>query len=170
MALHYIIFRDKTKPRTCDEQPSALQWRHNEDDGVSTHRRVFAQLFVQAQIKNHQSSASLAFVIRIHRWPVNSPHKGPASNAEMFPFWWRHHEWAQNVLISRKSRITTNMSHFDRIRLICRVSFKMATYDTRGLSSYTATHIFEACKYQSPKLQRSGLVKGLITKRTDVLP
>ena len=38
----------------------------------------------------HQSSASLAFVWGIHRWPVNSPHKG-VSNAEMFPFWWRHH-------------------------------------------------------------------------------
>ena len=30
------------------------------------------------QIK-HQSSASLAFVQGIHRWPVNSPHKGPVT-------------------------------------------------------------------------------------------
>ena len=30
------------------------------------------------QIK-HQSSASLAFVRGIHRWPVNSPHKGPVT-------------------------------------------------------------------------------------------
>ena len=27
----------------------------------------------------HQSSASLAFVRGIHRWPVNSPHKGPVT-------------------------------------------------------------------------------------------
>ena len=27
--------------------------------------------------RKHQSSASLAFVRAIHRWPVNSPHKGP---------------------------------------------------------------------------------------------
>ena len=27
----------------------------------------------------HQSSVSLAFVWRIHRWPVNSPHKGPVT-------------------------------------------------------------------------------------------
>ena len=26
----------------------------------------------------------------IHRWPVNSPHKGPVTQ-KMFPFWWRHH-------------------------------------------------------------------------------
>ena len=33
----------------------------------------------------HQSSASLAFVRGIHRWSVNSPHKGPVTR-KMFPF------------------------------------------------------------------------------------
>ena len=33
----------------------------------------------------HQSSASLVFVRVIHRWPVNSPHKGPVTR-KMFPF------------------------------------------------------------------------------------
>ena len=33
----------------------------------------------------HQSSASLAFVRGIHRWPVNSPHKWPVTR-KMFPF------------------------------------------------------------------------------------
>ena len=54
--------------------------------------RLFAQPFIQAQInKKHQSSASLAFVWGIHRWPVNSPHKKRASNAENISIWWRHH-------------------------------------------------------------------------------
>ena len=35
--------------------------------------------------RKHQSSASLAFVRGIHRWPVNSPHKGPVK-WKMFPF------------------------------------------------------------------------------------
>ena len=35
--------------------------------------------------RKHQSSASLAFVRGIHRWPVNSPHKGPVTQ-KMFPF------------------------------------------------------------------------------------
>ena len=35
--------------------------------------------------RKHQSSASLAFVREIHRWPVNSPHKGPVTQ-KMFPF------------------------------------------------------------------------------------
>ena len=38
-----------------------------------------------ADKKNHHSSASLAVVWGIHRWPVNSPHKGPA-RGKMFPF------------------------------------------------------------------------------------
>ena len=35
--------------------------------------------------RKHQSSTSLAFVRAIHRWPVNSPHKGPVT-WKMFPF------------------------------------------------------------------------------------
>ena len=35
--------------------------------------------------RKHQSSVSLAFVQGIHRWPVNSPHKGPV-RLKMFPF------------------------------------------------------------------------------------
>ena len=35
--------------------------------------------------REHQSSASLAFVRGIHRWPVNSPHKDPVKR-KMFPF------------------------------------------------------------------------------------
>ena len=35
--------------------------------------------------RKHQSSASLAIVWGIHRWPVNSPHKRPVTR-KMFPF------------------------------------------------------------------------------------
>ena len=35
--------------------------------------------------RKNQSSASLAFKSGIHRWPVNSPHKGPVTR-KMFPF------------------------------------------------------------------------------------
>ena len=34
--------------------------------------------------RKHQSSTSQAFVRGIHRWPVNSPHKGPVRR-KMFP-------------------------------------------------------------------------------------
>ena len=35
--------------------------------------------------RKHQSSASLAFVRGIHRWPVDSPHREPVTR-KMFPF------------------------------------------------------------------------------------
>ena len=44
-----------------------------------------------ADLRIHQSSASLAFVRGIHGWTGNSPHK-KANNAENVSIWWRHHE------------------------------------------------------------------------------
>ena len=37
-----------------------------------------------ADQRKHQSSASLAFAMRIHWWPANSPHKGPVTK-KVFP-------------------------------------------------------------------------------------
>ena len=44
-----------------------------------------------ADQRKHQSSALLAFVRGIHRWPVDTPHKW-TSNAENVSIWWRHNE------------------------------------------------------------------------------
>ena len=46
---------------------------------------VYSSVYSGADQKNHQSSASLAFVRGIHRWPVNSHHKGPVTR-KMLPF------------------------------------------------------------------------------------
>ena len=46
---------------------------------------VYSTVYSDTDQRNHQSSASLAFVRGIHRWPVNSPHKGPVTR-KMFPF------------------------------------------------------------------------------------
>ena len=57
-----------------------LQWRHNGRDGVSNHQRLDCLLK-----EKNQNSALLAFVRGIHRWPVDSLHKGPVTR-KMFPF------------------------------------------------------------------------------------
>ena len=65
-----------------------LQWRHNGHDGVSNHQPhhcLLNRLFRRRSTR-HQSSASLAFVRGIHRWPVNSPHTWPVAR-KMFPFY-----------------------------------------------------------------------------------
>ena len=46
---------------------------------------VYSAVYSGADQRKYQSSASLAFVRGIHRWPVNSPHKRPATR-KMFPF------------------------------------------------------------------------------------
>ena len=40
---------------------------------------VYSTVYSGADQRKHQSSASLAFVRGIHRWPVNSPHKWPVT-------------------------------------------------------------------------------------------
>ena len=65
----------------------SLQWRHNERDGVLNNRRLdyLLNLFSGADQRKHQSFASLTLVRGIHRWPVDSPHKGPATQ-KIFPY------------------------------------------------------------------------------------
>ena len=46
---------------------------------------VYSAVYSDVDHRKHQSSASLAFVRRIHRWPVNSPHKWPVTG-KMIPF------------------------------------------------------------------------------------
>ena len=50
---------------------------------------VYSIVHSGADQRNHQSSAALAFVWGIHRWPVNSPDKW--RKRENVSIWWRHH-------------------------------------------------------------------------------
>ena len=64
----------------------SLQWRNNVCDCFSNHRcldcllnRLFKRRSKHKKPRKYQSSASLACVRGIHRWPVVSPHKGPVT-------------------------------------------------------------------------------------------
>ena len=46
---------------------------------------VYSTVYSGTDQRKYQSSASLTFVRGIHRWPVNSPRKGPVTR-KMFPF------------------------------------------------------------------------------------
>ena len=46
---------------------------------------VYSTVHSGADQRKHQSSELLAFLWGIHRWPVNSPHKGPVTR-KVFPF------------------------------------------------------------------------------------
>ena len=51
---------------------------------------VYSRIHSGTDHRKHQSSASLAFVRGIHRWPLNSTHKWPVTR-KIAPFWWCHH-------------------------------------------------------------------------------
>ena len=46
---------------------------------------VYSTVYSGTDQRKHQSSASLAIVLGIHGWLLNSPHKGPVMR-KMFPF------------------------------------------------------------------------------------
>ena len=46
---------------------------------------IYSTVYSGADLRKHQSPASLAFVRGIHWWPVNSPHKWPLTR-KVFPF------------------------------------------------------------------------------------
>ena len=83
-----------------------FEWRHLINDGESpiaeeTHYSdvimgatasqitsltiVYSTVYSGADRRKHQSSASLAYVLEIYRWPVNSLHRWPVTR-KMFPF------------------------------------------------------------------------------------
>ena len=68
-------------------------WHHHYSDVIMTTMAsqitsltiVYWIVYSDTDQRKHQSSATLAFVWGIHRWPVNSPHKRPVKR-KMFPF------------------------------------------------------------------------------------
>ena len=67
-------------------------WSHYNDaitgaiaSQITSFTIVYSTVYSVTEQRKHQSSASLAYVRGIHRWPVKSPHKGPVTR-KMFSF------------------------------------------------------------------------------------
>ena len=67
---------------------------------------VYSTIYSDTDQRKHQSSASLAFVLGIHRGPMNSPHKWPVTR-KMFPFddvimfkrfLWENNRWVLHAI------------------------------------------------------------------------
>ena len=71
----------------CGKHHRTLQWRHNERCGVSNHRRpdYLLNCLFRRRSKKTSKLRFTGLCVGIHRWPVNSPHKGPVTQ-KMFPF------------------------------------------------------------------------------------
>ena len=62
-----------------------LQWRHNEHDGASNHRRLYCLLNRLFRCRSKETSKLRVIGLCVGTSPVNSPHKGPIAR-KMFPF------------------------------------------------------------------------------------
>ena len=94
---------------------------------ISSLTIAYSTVYSGADQRKFQSSASLAFVQGIHRWPVNSPHKGPVT-WKMFPF--------DDVIMSSgwyDSPSITSLTHWGRVTHIC-VSKPFIIGSDNGLS------------------------------------
>ena len=92
----FLYFRKKNKaPMECKKDAHSTG-RHNVihygdvimsmiASQITSLTIVYSTVYSDADQRKHQSSASLAFVLGIHRGPVNSPHKWPVTR-KMFPF------------------------------------------------------------------------------------
>ena len=67
---------------------------------ITSRTIIYSTVYLGTDQRKHQSSASMAFVSGIHRWPVNSPHRWTGTR-KMFPFddvimwelwWYRRHD------------------------------------------------------------------------------
>ena len=96
---------------------SSLQWRHNGRDGVSNHQPhdcLLNCLFSHRSKKTSKPRATGLFLRGIHRWPMNSPHKGPVRR-KMFPF--------DDVIMYTDSRMGINCILPEQnylIKMLCR--------------------------------------------------
>ena len=68
----------------------SLQWRHNEGEDVSNHRRLDCLTKLCSGADQRKNQNSLGVVRGIHRWPLNSP-PFRTSDTENVSIWWRLH-------------------------------------------------------------------------------
>ena len=89
----------KIWPRPISQTKQLLQWRHNECDRVWNHlpRDWLLNRLFKRRSKKTSKPASLPFVRGIHRWSMNSPHRGPVTR-KMSPF--------ENVIMHEEIDIT----------------------------------------------------------------
>ena len=77
---------------TCITRPQCFKVSHYNDvimsaiiSQITSLTIVYSTIYSGTEQRKHGSSASLAFVWGIHRWPVNSPYKRPVT-WKMLPF------------------------------------------------------------------------------------
>ena len=85
---------------------TSSQWRYDERDGVSNHRRFDCLLNRSFRYRSKKTPHVTGFCEGIHGWPVFPSQR--ASNAENVSIRWRHHDPAH---ISQRARTEPKLVH-----------------------------------------------------------
>ena len=117
---------------------------------------VYSTVCLGTDQRKHQSSASLAFVRRIHRWLVNPPHKGPVT-LKMFSFdepimwreWWRVLQYDDDEPLPggfpSQRPVTRSFDVFFDLRQIKRLSIQSPSwlFETPSNPSWRHCNVFQ---------------------------
>ena len=131
---------------------------------------VYSTDYSGADQRKHQSSASLAFVRGIHRWPVNSPHKWPVTR-KMMSSWIIFHQVLQYYLYHpyRQTYATNRqMNLLDKIILM--LSNEKATGASTAIlynkAKMTSIFLIILCQIKVVLTQFSGICFDILTYLT----
>ena len=91
---------------------------------ITSQMIVYSTVYSDADQSKHQSSASLAFVRKIHRGPVNFPHKWPVTR-KMFPFDDVIMDDYEIILNGRDTIFLMNVNDKYRTILGCQISSRL---------------------------------------------
>ena len=90
---------------------------------------VYSTVYSGADQRKYRSSASLAFVRGIHRWPVNSPHKGPVTR-KIF------HLMTSSCIIIYLFALYVFCTHSHILALLAKVHFPIPSYHSSPLLAH----------------------------------
>ena len=120
--------------------------------GVSS---VYSTVCSSLDLRKHQSPTSLAFVRGIHRWLVNSPHKGPVTR-KMFPFGAVIMNAVYKVQTLTRDQITRELgSHFDRQISEFHLKLKLCVENIAKMSIDMYSRIHQcACRWSGARVTK----------------
>ena len=112
---------------------------------------VYSSVHSGTDLGKHQSSASLAFVRGIHRWPVNSPHKWPVTR-NMFHFmtssWYRSRELSN----AYGEQFGGKWSCYNRTALYAYISYNHAISSKLYVMNFSMGKMMSSRKYQKSRI------------------
>ena len=111
---------------------------------------VYPTVYSGADLRKYQSSASLAFGRGIHRWPVNSPHRGPVTR-KVFPF--------DDVIMCNMSTTRIIINHYPII---------IRSERDHSSKIWTRTNIKEICSWLNARTLPKYVKEYMLNKKIEV--